>query len=52
MDVRIKRDKNVCKALSPVPDIAEVQWIVATMMKENEEKNNTILQLWKDEVIF
>lgn len=47
MNARIKRDKNVYKALSPVPDIAEARWIVAVMMKENEEKQNTTaLERW------
>ena len=52
MDARTKRDKNACKVLTPMPDIAEAQRIVAMIMKENEGKNNTIHQLWKDEVIF
>lgn len=52
MDARIKRNKNVYKALTPMPDIAEAQWIVAMIMKENKGKNNTIHQLRKDEVIF
>lgn len=47
MDVRIKSDINVYKALSPMPDIPEAQGTVTMMMKKNEEKNNRIHQLKK-----
>ena len=54
MDVRIKSDINVYKALSPMPDIPEAQGTVTMMMKKNEEKNNRIHQLKKKKklVIF
>lgn len=54
MDVRIKRDMSVYKALSPMPDIPEAQGTVTMMMKKNEEKTNCIHQLKKKKkvVIF
>lgn len=47
MYVRIKRHKNVGKALSPMPDIAKAQWIAAMMMETNEEKKMLYVSLGK-----
>ena len=47
MDVRIKSDINVYKALSPMPDIPEAQGTVTMMMKKNEEKKTVYTSLKK-----